>query len=127
MLQFSQVSDVLALDKLIYAEQAKGNVVEEQFEATTHTIIQVRKAQRLGTQHRASVKLCLLFGTSVYLRAGHEAWGGEADFPVRERGQVSGRGFHQRGHCAAVPVAKAHQRQRRHRVAGAQQGGCGRY
>ena len=46
-MQTSQVSDVLALDKSIYAEQAKGNVVEEQFEATTHTIIQVRTAQKL--------------------------------------------------------------------------------
>ena len=38
-----QVSDVLALDKKIYSEGAKDNVVEEQLEAATHTIIQDMK------------------------------------------------------------------------------------
>ena len=39
----SKVSDVLALDRKIYSEGAKGNVVEEQLEAATHTIIQDMK------------------------------------------------------------------------------------
>ena len=38
-----QVSDVLALDNKMYSEGAKGNVVEEQLEAATHTIIQDMK------------------------------------------------------------------------------------
>ena len=34
---------MLALDSKIYSENAKGNVVEEQLEAATHTIIQDMK------------------------------------------------------------------------------------